>query len=224
MPDSQASRAVCITNVNGIIIVGANDGSITIRPNGVAGEVIEKQTSGQWIEVIESSPDGSHFAVGSHDSKIYVYETSGFSLIGTCKAHNAAITCIDWSSDGTYLRTVCNAYELLFFRIPECKPDGGGASNTAGMEWDTAHAKFGWLVDGIFPKGTDGSHINSVDMNEDESLVATGDDYGLVNIFRNPCRLGSMPRSFRAHSEHVVRVRFGCKNFAHYLWSVGGYD
>lgn len=61
-------------------------------------------------------------------------------------------------------------------------------------------------------------------MTEDETLIATGDDYGLVNLFRNPCRLGSMPRSFRAHSEHVVRVRFGCKNFSHWLWSVGGYD
>jgi len=61
-------------------------------------------------------------------------------------------------------------------------------------------------------------------MNENETLVATGDDYGLVNLFRNPCRKGSMPRSFRAHSEHVVRVRFGCKNFENFLWSIGGYD
>jgi len=43
MPESQASRAVCITNVSGVTIVGANDGSITIRPKSVNGEVIEKQ-------------------------------------------------------------------------------------------------------------------------------------------------------------------------------------
>ena len=174
--------------------------------------------------MIESSADGSMFAVGSHDGKIRVYDSSSFGLIGTCNAHKAAITCIDFSSDGNYLRSVCNAYELLFFTLPNCEQDPSGASNTVGTEWDTHHAKFGWLVDGIFPKGTDGSHINSVDMNEDETLIATGDDYGLVNLFRNPCRLGSMPRSFRAHSEHVVRVRFGCKNFSHWLWSVGGYD
>lgn len=115
MPESQASRAVCITNVTGVTIVGANDGSITIRPKGVNAEVIEKQDTNQWIEVIESSADGSMFAVGSHDGKIYVYETETLSLIGKCKGHSAAITCIDFSSDGTYLRSVCNAYELLFF-------------------------------------------------------------------------------------------------------------
>jgi len=61
-------------------------------------------------------------------------------------------------------------------------------------------------------------------MNEDESLIVTGDDYGLVNIFRNPCRLGSKPRSFRAHSEHVVRVRFGMRALNQWLFTVGGYD
>lgn len=93
-----------------------------------------------------------------------------------------------------------------------------------GTEWNSGHAKFGWCVDGIFPSGTDGSHVNGVDFNEDNTLVATGDDYGLVNIFRNPCRIGSKPRSFRAHSEHVVRVKFGRGNLKNYLFSVGGYD
>jgi WD40 repeat protein len=60
------------------------------------------------------------FAVGSHDGKIYIYETETLSLIGKCIGHNAAITCIDFSSDGTYLRSVCNAYELLFFTLPDC--------------------------------------------------------------------------------------------------------
>lgn len=89
-------------------------------------------------------------------------------------------------------------------------------------EWETNSSKFGWLVDGIFPSGTDGTHINSVSFSNDYSLIATADDYGLVNIFRNPCRTGSQPISLRGHSEHVVRVMFD-KNDS-YLYSVGGYD
>lgn len=76
------------------------------------------------------------------------------------------------------------------------------------MEWATHHAKFGWLVEGIFPLGTDGTHINSVDFSKDGNLIATGDDFGLVNIFRNPARAGAKPICLRGHSEHVVRVRF----------------
>lgn len=61
-------------------------------------------------------------------------------------------------------------------------------------------------------------------MSADQALIAVGDDYGCVTLFRNPCRKGSWPRCFRGHSEHVVRVKFGRGNLENYLFSVGGYD
>jgi microtubule-associated protein-like 6 len=112
----------------------------------------------------------------------------------------------------------------LFFQIPDCTQDPGGASNTTGTDWATQHCKFGWNVDGIFPKGADGTHINAVDQNEDQSLICCGNDYGLVQIFRNPARKGCAPTSMRGHSEHVVRARFGRGNLNKWLFSVGGYD
>ena len=163
----------------------------------------------EWCEVAEYSPDGAYLAVGSHDTNIYIYETRGYSLVGRCGSHSASITCIDWSFDGQYIRSVCNAYELLFFTMPDGSQDPDGASNTVGTDWASQHCKFGWCVDGIFPKGTDGTHINGVDMDPNQTLIVCGDDYGLVQLFRNPCRKGGAPRSFRGHSEHVVRVRFG---------------
>jgi WD40 repeat protein len=54
-------------------------------------------------------------AVGSHDNNIYVYETTGYKLLGKCTKHNSFITSVDWSKDGKYIRSVCGAYELLFF-------------------------------------------------------------------------------------------------------------
>jgi len=61
-------------------------------------------------------------------------------------------------------------------------------------------------------------------MNEEQSLIAVGDDFGLVNLFRNPARKGVCPRSFRGHSEHVVRVQFGRGELNQWLFSIGGYD
>lgn len=60
-------------------------------------------------------------AVGSHDSILYIYEHKDekYILNSRCKGHNSAITCIDWSLDETYIRTVCNAYELLFWKISD---------------------------------------------------------------------------------------------------------
>lgn len=122
--------------------------------------------------------------------------------------HNSFIVSVDWSVDSTYIRSVCGAHELLFFTPDNFAQDPSGASNTKGIDWATGHAKYGWLVDGIFPSGTDGTHINGVDFSKDGTLIATGDDYGLVNIFRNPCRGGHKPICLRGHSEHVVRVHF----------------
>ena len=99
-----------------------------------------------------------------------------------------------------------------------------GATNAARIDWASHHVKFGWLVDGIFPKETSGSHINSVDMSEDGSLICTGDDNGLVNIYRNPARNTVPPKSYKAHSEHVIRVKFGRGKLRNYIFSVGGQD
>mmetsp|Transcript_7135 Transcript_7135/g.5399 ORF Transcript_7135/g.5399 Transcript_7135/m.5399 type:complete len:181 (-) Transcript_7135:51-593(-) len=168
------------------------------------------------------SPNGSKLAVGSHDNNIYVYDSSSYNLVGTCKAHNSFIVSVDWSSDGKYIRSVCGAHELLFFNGETYVQEKSGASDTVGTEWATSTAKFGWLVDGIFPKDVDGTHINGVDFSANGELICTADDYGLVNIFRNPCRLGGKPVSFRGHSEHVVRAKFA--NNDRNIISVGGFD
>lgn len=121
-PDSQSSRAVAISPDGAHLAVCANDGSVTIRnKDDPATIVTELQDSLEWIECAEYSPDGQYLAVGSHDTNIYIYDVAnGHSLIGTCSKHNAALTCIDWSQDSSYIRSVCNAYELLFFTIPDC--------------------------------------------------------------------------------------------------------
>ena len=224
-PDSQSSRALAISP-NGHLAVCANDGSVTIRDIADFKVTIkELHDSQEWCEVAEYSPDGTKLAVGSHDTNIYLYDVEkDYELLGKATKHNASITCIDWSCDNSVIRSVCNAYELLFFNMPSCEQDQSGASNTTGTDWATGHCKFGWLVDGIFPSGTDGTHVNGVDMSEDKSLIAVGDDYGLVTLFRNPARKGHMPKSLRAHSEHVVRVKFGRGALNQYLFSVGGYD
>lgn len=224
LPDSQCSRALAICPQNGHLAVGHNDGTLTIRAgvDKIDQVVHTNNNSREWIEDMEYSPDGSKLAVGSHDNNIYVYSVPDYKLIFKCTKHNSFITSVDWSADGNFIRSVCGAYELLFFDGNTGQQDVNGPSNTVSTVWATNNAKFGWLVDGIFPSGTDGSHINYVDFSHDGNLIATGDDYGLVNIFRNPCRKGHKPVSLRGHSEHVVRVSFS--NSDKYLFSIGGYD
>ena len=138
------------------------------------------------------------------------------------RAHNSFVTNLDWSlsSEPAYIRSNCGAYELLFFNVDNKRQDPSGASNTLDFNWHTSTAKFGWHVEGIFPAGCDGSHINSVEMSEDLRLIATGDDFGLVNVYRNPCGEDVPARSFRGHSEHVTNVKFVGND--EYIISCGG--
>lgn len=172
---------------------------------------------------MQYSPNSDRLAVGSHDNNIYVYSVDNtYSKFAVLNKHQSFITSLDWSMDGDYIRSVCGAYELLFYKVPEKKQDPSGASNTVDTEWATMSCKLGWSVQGIFPPGTDGSHINGVDESNKKDLIATADDYGLVSIFNNPVLEDHKCRSFRGHSEHVVRVKFMMED--EYIISAGGYD
>jgi len=74
---------------------------------------------------------------------------------------------MDWSADSKWIRSVCGAYELLFFDVPGKTRKPGGATATVGVDWADQTCPFGWSVQGIYPEGTDGSHINTVCMSRD---------------------------------------------------------
>ena len=169
LPDSQCARAVAFNPGNGHVAVGHNDGTLTVRAGkDQLDKIVAQNTDSQeWIEAMEYSPDGSKLAVGSHDNNIYVYDSTSYKLLGKCSKHNSFIVSVDWSQDGKFIRSVCGAHELLFFNGETYEQDPSGASNTVDTVWATSHAKYGWLVEGIFPSGTDGTHINSVDFSKD---------------------------------------------------------
>jgi hypothetical protein len=114
MLESQASRAICITNVRRFTMVGAKDGSITIRPKSVNGEVIEKKILNSRLKLSNLVLIGSYMLLVLITIK-FIFMKHKFFMVGICKGHSAAITCFDFSSDRTYLRSVFNAYEVLFF-------------------------------------------------------------------------------------------------------------
>ena len=110
----------------------------------------------------------------------------------------------------------------MFFNGETYEQETSGASDTVETVWATSSAKYGWLVSGIFPAATDGTHINHVDFSKDGQHIVTSDDYGLVNVWRNPARKGATPVSLRGHSEHVVRSYFAQDGDR--IISIGGYD
>jgi hypothetical protein len=50
--------------------------------------------------------------------------------------------------------------------------------------------------------------VNAVDRSNGKDILATGDEWGFVNLYRNPAIKKAKCLSYRAHSSHVVRVLF----------------
>ena len=151
------------------------------------------------------SPDKKWLAAGSH-----IYSTDEWKLMGTCKGN---FTAVDWSSDSKFLRSNCSENELKFWSMPDCKQDEGGEE----MKWASKTVKVSWHTQGIFPKG---AVINSVAGSDNGKLLATGDDFGLIRLFNDPCLQSHKPRTFQGHSSQVLSVLF----HKEYLFSVGGAD
>ena len=77
-------------------------------------------------------------------------------------------------------------------------------------------------------RGSDGTDVNSADIavvhgehGYQERVCVTGDDRGLVSLFRAPA-LGGKPRTYGGHSSHVATVRFSRDGGA--VFTAGGGD
>ena len=119
----------------------------------------------EWCEVARYSPDEKFLAFASHDNNLYVYsvgEDGSYTLHKSFAKSSSYITAFDWSQDSSYIRTVCGAYEKLYFNIVDKTFDTAGLSNTKDMVWATSTCKLGWDVQGVHPSGEDGTHVNQV--------------------------------------------------------------
>ena len=65
---------------------------------------------------VKFSPDGRLVAACSNDQFIDVFDRSqGYKKIARCTGHSSTVRHVDWSADSAVIRTVCSAYEILYF-------------------------------------------------------------------------------------------------------------
>lgn len=165
--------------------------------------------------------------------------------------HSSTVTHFDFNLDGSKFQSNCQAGELLFGEIDggdgdgdtskitakhipraskmaefngiyDPKPSEDGEDNSTSSKWLSHTCTLGWPVQGIWSPGLDTTDINSCDRDMVEQLVATGDDFGHIKIFRYPAVAeGSKYLQLEGHSSHVTSVRW---NTGENLLSTGGND
>ncbi|RHZ30230.1 hypothetical protein DYB31_010812 [Aphanomyces astaci] len=187
--------------------------------------VFEDKPSKEWISEIKFSPNNATLAVGSHDNAIYLYairDNRFTKVTKVFRGHNSYITHLDFSTDGKYLQSNCGAYELLFSDANTGK-QVTSARSLRDVQWHTWTCALGWPVQGIWPACADGTDINAVHRCHSGELVATGDDFGQVKLFRYPAvAKHSVSYSYAGHSSHVTNVRW-LGNDTHVI-TTGGLD
>jgi len=182
------------------------------------------------VRSVKYSPNGKYLAVGGGDFAIDIYDDK-LQFVGSCKGMHTTVLHIDWSNDSEFLQCVTQDYELLFY-------NNHGAQNTdigamSNVPFNTQECILGFTVQGIWPKYSDGSDINSVNKSHNGKYLASAEDSGAVKVFNYPCigsgldskgSLSRRPESVRGsgHSSHVTNVNWLADDS--YLVSTGGAD
>lgn len=189
----------------------------------------------EWISDLKFSPahpddpvGGRYLAVGSHDNYVDVYDCRNrYELVGVCKGHSSFITHMGWSKDGSTLFTNSGDYEILYWHMPK-GVQIVRSSECKDVAWDGWTGVLGFQATGVWYKGSDGTDVNSCevsvvrgDAGREERVIATGDDRGVVSLFKAPA-LGGRALTYGGHSSHVTNVRF--KKDGTQLFSAGGGD
>lgn len=96
------------------------------------------------------------------------------------------------------------------------------ASSAKDLDYHTWTCIFGFQVQGIWP-GIDYTDVNSVDRSHEGNVLATGDDFGQVKLFKYPCvEPKAESKEYYGHSSHVTKVKFSAGDDL--LFSTGGND
>jgi echinoderm microtubule-associated protein-like 1/2 len=74
----------------------------------------------------------------------------------------------------------------LFFLVGDTTQCRQVKTSTTDTEWATQSCVLSFETIGIWPESADGTDINTVAKSNDSELLATGDDYGKVNLFSYP--------------------------------------
>jgi len=234
-PQNQCARAIALSADGAHLAIGTNDGSLGIYSaadltlinrydlNDLGSRRVTNQ-EGNWIQSIEYSPDGRLLAVGTHGSVIVIMDVAAnYQVQSVLTTHHSFITHMDWSTDGTLLRSNDGAYELLFHDLSDPKSPAhvSSASSVKDTDWATSHCILSWECVGVV--GQDGNFINTADRSPDRGLLATGNDDGMVSLWRFPASgKAHQCLDFEAHSSHVASTRFTPDGT--FLLTAGGHD
>lgn len=225
-PIDDSAQCCCFHPTKPFVLVATTNGTICVLNYDTKEELVTLPVAMEMLDDIKFSPDGTSFATACRDMNIYLYQwpndISNFKKPKVLQGHSSRVLHLDWSRDCEYLQSNSSDYEVLYWHAESgCQILSSAALRD--VEWETWTCPFGFPVMGIWPEGADGTDINTCSRSTNFKLVATGDDFGEVKLFRFPSvKLKSENHVGVGHSSHVTNVRFLSNDAG--LITVGGKD
>ena len=208
------------------IVVGLENGSVLLLDENL--NELYRLTSSftdsrQLITVLKISPNNELIAFGATNSNdIEVHSIINNKLVskGVMKGMNSPVTHLDWSNQSSLIMANSDSFEHNFFSHSNMKIINFGSMKDEN--WHTWTCTLGWAVQGIYPH-QDGRDVVSVCRATNGHVLATGDVFGQVKLFRYP---SIEPKSdfkvYKGHSAQVNGIRFISND--NYLVSTGSQD
>lgn len=119
------------------------------------------------------------------------------------------------------------SYEILFYSTSGTQITSAKTFKQDTWDqdkWSSLSCRFSWQTQGIWPHlYADGSDINAVERSHNKKLIATGDDFSKVKLFKYPACI--QKQSFnvcKGHSSHITGIKWSHKD--DYMISIGGLE
>lgn len=87
---------------------------------------------------------------------------------------------------GKLLQVNTGDREALYYEAPRGKQQLIGRDDAEDILWHTWTCVLGSSVQGVWPPYTDVTDINASCVSHDGHVIATGDDFGFVKLFKYP--------------------------------------
>ena len=202
-----------------LAVIGFKDGSVRVVDLDTGATKHNKNYFTSAVSVIRISPDKRYVAIGSEGTTIRIFEYPSMASLPQStelKGHLGSITQLDWSEDSCILHSNSTDRKLLFWKVKKdkatdvldlpCDPE-----RYRDEKWATWTCIYGWPVQGIVYEQSMKflSCMRSTMVYDQYQLLATGDDGGLVRVYRYPClKRGASYLKGKGHSSAVSCVRF----------------
>ncbi|XP_078516147.1 echinoderm microtubule-associated protein-like 5 isoform X2 [Lissotriton helveticus] len=206
------------------LAVGLNDGSFLLVNADTLEDLVSFHHRKDVISDIRFSPGtGKYLAVASYDSFVDIYSVMSSKRVGICKGAFSYVTHLDWDKRGKLLQINTGAKEQLFFEAPRGKKQNIPSPEVEKIAWASWTSVLGSYCEGIWPVIGEVTDVSASCLTNDNKVLATGDDFGFVKLFRYPVK-GKFAKFKRyvAHSTHVTNVRWTHDDSL--LATVGGLD